>query len=65
MDFQNQKWDAAAMPITRTGRARARWMVAMRMISDNPHYAEQSVDMNEGQPDFQIIGRVVWSPPIT
>ena len=34
----------------------------VRVVSDNPAYQDQVLDLTEEQPDFQMIGRVVWSP---
>lgn len=35
-----------------------------RVISDNPAYQEQRLDLKEEQPDFRLVGRVVWSPRV-
>jgi len=34
----------------------------VRVVSDNPAYQDQVLDLTEEQPDFQMIGRVMWSP---
>lgn len=34
----------------------------LRVISDNPAYEAFTFDMKEEQPDFALIGRVVWAP---
>ena len=34
----------------------------LRVISDNPSYEAFTFDMKEEQPDFALIGRVIWAP---
>lgn len=34
----------------------------LRVTSDNPSYEPFTFDMKEEQPDFALIGRVVWAP---
>lgn len=43
---------------------RVQYMVGgkLRLVSDNPAYETQLLDLNEEQPDFALIGRVVWAP---
>jgi phage repressor protein C with HTH and peptisase S24 domain len=36
----------------------------LRVVSDNPAYQEFQMDMNEEQPDFELVGRVVWAPRV-
>jgi phage repressor protein C with HTH and peptisase S24 domain len=36
----------------------------VRVISDNPAYREQVLDLKVEQPDFRLVGRVVWTPKL-
>lgn len=37
----------------------------VRVISDNAAYAVQVLNRKEEQPDFRLVGRVVWSPRLS
>jgi phage repressor protein C with HTH and peptisase S24 domain len=36
----------------------------VRVISDNAAYAVQVLNLKEEQPDFRLVGRVVWTPKL-
>ena len=56
------------MWVVRLGNAlvvkRVQYLVGGRLllVSDNPAYKPQELDLTEEQSDFQLIGRVVWAP---